>query len=309
MKVKLSIVIPIYNVEEYLRECLESIYRLNIKKEIILVNDESKDNSYKIIEEYKNRFPKETIVINQKNKGLSGARNSGLEKAKGEYIAFIDSDDFIRTNEYENFFKKGENKKLDIIIGNHLKYDKNKKIDSFKENKKIDYLGVIDGKSFFEKSIKYNNFKEEVWDDIYNRKFLLENKLKFKEKLLHEDTLFFIQALNKAKKVEYTNTIIYMYRQREGSIMSTQTLRNSQHKIFIIEDLIKAQKEQEIKIKSLNKHLLNMLWGIFIVERKVNIKILNQLSFKKIYSLKSYIKIIIMYILSFNCESIKSIEL
>ena len=92
---KLSIVVPIYNVEKYLEECLESIYKLNIKKEIILVNDESPDKSYLIIEKYKKLYPNETVIINQKNKGLSGARNSGLEIAKGKYIAFIDSDDFI----------------------------------------------------------------------------------------------------------------------------------------------------------------------------------------------------------------------
>ncbi|MGL4687379.1 MAG: glycosyltransferase family 2 protein, partial [Fusobacteriaceae bacterium] len=93
---ELSIIVPIYMVEEYLEECLESLYKIEgIEKEIILVNDGSPDNSYLIIEEFKKKYPKETVIIKKKNGGLSSARNLGISVAKGKYISFIDSDDFI----------------------------------------------------------------------------------------------------------------------------------------------------------------------------------------------------------------------
>ncbi|MGL6168669.1 MAG: glycosyltransferase, partial [Fusobacteriaceae bacterium] len=115
---ELSIIVPIYNVEIYLRECLESLYKIKgIKKEIILVNDGSKDNSYKIIEEYKEKYPDITKVINKTNGGLSSARNSGLKEATGEYISFIDSDDFVDHLMFEEFFKLAIKDKVEVAVG------------------------------------------------------------------------------------------------------------------------------------------------------------------------------------------------
>lgn len=95
IKIDLSIIIPIYNVEQFLRDCLETVYNIKINKEVILINDGSTDNSYFIIKEFEERYSDQTIVINQKNQGLAETRNIGLKYAKGEYITFIDSDDFI----------------------------------------------------------------------------------------------------------------------------------------------------------------------------------------------------------------------
>lgn len=303
----LTIVIPIYNVEKYLEECLESVYNLNLNKEIILVNDESPDNCYKIIDKYKKLYSDETIVINQKNKGLSGARNSGLKIAKGKYIAFIDSDDFIDTQKYEEFFKKGKDENLDIIMGTYKKYKTDKELEICERDKKISSIQITTGKKFFEKSMELNSFREEVWDDIYNREFLIKNNLKFKEGLLHEDALFFIQALAKAERVKYIDIPFYIYRQREDSIMSTQNYKNQQHRIFIVNELIKLQNET--KIKSLNKYSLNLLWNVFINQREVNLNLLNKLIFKEKYSLKSYLKILIMYTLSLKYKKIEIINI
>lgn len=305
----LSIIVPIYNVEKYLEECLESIYKLNIKKEVILVNDESPDNCHLIIEKYKKLYLNETIIINQKNKGLSGARNTGLQIAKGEYVAFIDSDDFIDTKKYEEFFNKGKNQDLDIIIGTYQKYQDGEYLKLCKRDKSINSLGKITGKEFFEKSMELNSFREEVWDDIYKREFLIKNNLKFKERLLHEDTLFFIQALSKAKKVEYIDIPFYIYRQREGSIMSTFSYKNHQHRILIIKELIDFQNKENIKLKGLNRYLLNLLWSIFRKKNGVNIKLLNKLLLREIYCIKSYIKVVIMYLARINCKKIKPINL
>lgn len=303
----LSIIVPIYNVEKYLDECLKSIYRLNIKKEVILVNDESPDDSYLIIDRYKRLYPDETIVINQKNKGLSGARNSGIDIAQGKYISFIDSDDFIDVEKYQNFFNNIKNRDLDILLGNYKIYKEGEKIKLCQRDEKIKNLGIITGKDFFEKSIVVNSFKDEVWDNIYSREFLIKNNLRFKENLLHEDTLFFIQALGKARKVEFLDIPFYFYRQRYGGIMSKLTLKNYQHWIFIITNLIELQKT--IKFKGLDRFLLNMLWVIYRRENMVNIVILKKLIFKDVYTLKDYVKICIMYFSKFTSKTIESINL
>ena len=215
----------------------------------------------------------------------------------------------LYTKKYEDFFNEGKNKDLDIIIGTYQKYQNGKYLKLCKRNKNINFLGKVTGKEFFEKSIEFDSFREEVWDDIYKREFLIKNNLKFKEQLLHEDTLFFIQALSKAKKVEYINIPFYIYRQREGSIMSILSYKNHQHRIFIIKELIDFQKKENIKLKGLNKYLLNILWSIFRTKNGINIELLTSLLLKEIYCIKSYIKIIIMYLAVIKCKSIKPIEL
>ena len=168
-------------------------------------------------------------------------------------------------------------------------------------------MGIVTGKEFFNKSIQFNSFQEEVWDDIYNKNFLIKNKLIFKERLLHEDTLFFIQVLSKAKRVEFINIPIYNYRQRESSIMSTMTSKNSMHKLFIIEELLKLQKEENNTIQNLDRYLINILWSIFRFENKTNLNILLKVIRKKQkYSIKEQLKILILLI---NGIFFKNIEL
>ncbi|WP_052191760.1 glycosyltransferase [Cetobacterium sp. ZWU0022] len=308
MKIDLSIIVPIYNVEEYLEECLKSIYKLNIKKEIILVNDESPDNSKIIIEKYKELYPEETIVINQKNKGLSGARNSGLERAKGEYISFIDSDDYIDTQKYEQLFEKVKNQNLDIIVGDYLKFENNQIFQGRRVDEQIKKMEIVTGKEYLEKCIRFNSFREEVWDDIFNREFLIKNNLKFKEKLLHEDTLFFIQALAKAKKVKYFDVKFYMYRQRQGSIMSTLKLKNYQHKIYIANEILNYNREWNVE--GLHGYLINTLWYIYRNEKYINKNLIREILKKqKKYSIKIWIKIILMLSTKFNYKKIEIIDI
>ena len=104
---KLSIIVPVYNVEKYVEKCLESLCGLKIENEIIVVNDGTKDSSLEIVERFKENHKNENIIIiSQENQGLSEARNNGLKAAKGEYISFIDSDDFVDTENYEKFINE-----------------------------------------------------------------------------------------------------------------------------------------------------------------------------------------------------------
>lgn len=242
---ELSIIVPVYNVEEYLEECLNSIYKIGINKEVILVNDGSSDNSLKILEKYKKKYFEETIIINQKNKGLSGARNEGLKVAKGTYISFIDSDDMILPDIYEKIYRKGKEENLDIIIGTGNYYYSNGEIKKFKRHKNLSKMNIISGKEYLRQSSKSRSYREEVWDDFYKREFLLENSLKFEEGIYHEDVLFSFQAFIKSKRVKFYDEPFYLYRQRENSIMKNINLKNYEDKKFILFEILKIMEEEK----------------------------------------------------------------
>ena len=219
---ELSIIVPIYNVEDYLEECLESLYNIkNIELEIILVNDGSKDNSFKIMEKFKDMYPEKTVLINKENGGLSSARNAGMKAAVGEYISFIDSDDFIDVDEFERFFKEGQKDKLDVIVGNMRYYTPEKTGDPLFRSDMIKNSGILKGVDFFwELFQKPKCFREEVVDDIYRREFLLKNDIWFNKNIVHEDSEFTPLVYLKADKVRYIDRAFYFYRQRTGSIMN-----------------------------------------------------------------------------------------
>lgn len=224
MERELSIIIPVYNVEKYLKECLDSIYAVeNIDKEVILVNDGSTDGSLEILKEYEKKYPTITKLIDKKNGGVSSARNAGIQAAEGEYISFIDSDDWIDPKKYEEFFKSGQEKKLDIMMSAPIAY----KDSSFKvwEYPKELRERIEEGKELLKKILENNILRFEVWDDIYSRKMIVENALFFKEGILYEDGLFTVYILNISKKAMILDKNFYFYRQREGSIMTDKSIK------------------------------------------------------------------------------------
>ena len=251
---ELSIIVPIYNVEDYLEECLKSLYNIkNIKLEIILVNDGSKDNSFKIMEKFKEIYPEKTVLINKENGGLSSARNAGMKVAVGEYISFIDSDDFIDVDEFEKFFKEGQKDKLDVMVGNMRYYTPEKTGDSLFRSDIIKNSGIVNGIDFFWNLFqKPKCFREEVVDDIYKREFLVKNNIWFNENIVHEDSEFTPLVYLKAEKVKYIDRAFYFYRQRTGSIMnkvsekSIVSLESICEKFFIECKNLDSKKGKEV---------------------------------------------------------------
>ncbi len=213
-KIKVSVIIPVYNVEDYIEKCLESVVNQTLKEiEIIVVNDGTKDNSIKKIEKY---FSDSRIkIINKQNGGLSSARNAGLEIAKGEYISFIDSDDFIEEKMLEELYNESEN--ADIVFSNNLNYN-------MLDNK----LSKEEREFFFDKMSNKGSYicmysSAVVWNKIYKRDFLEKNNLKFIEGIIHEDDIFTIKSHFLAKKVKYVKKFHYYYRiNRRDSIMSNK---------------------------------------------------------------------------------------
>lgn len=210
-----SIIVPVYNVEDYLSRCLYSLISGNMKDiidtEVIIVDDGSTDTSFSICNEFKSRFYNLNIqVISQKNQGLSVARNTGMKVAKGKYIAFVDSDDFIDPIQFNLLVKEINNESLDIGIGRFIYWGKESiiKTDAIRN----DITGVDDGE-------KYLNFlRPEVWIKIYRREFIEQNNIRFVPNILFEDEIFNLHTMLKAKRVKQFNNVFYFYYQRANSI-------------------------------------------------------------------------------------------
>lgn len=271
----ISIVIPIYNVEKYLRKCLDSVYSLNLdNKEVVLVNDGSTDTSINILNEFKNKYPNETKLITQKNQGLSEARNIGIKNSNGKYILFIDSDDFIIPTETEEFINFGLDKKVDILIGNYREYYNENYIVQ-KSFYNLDKNLEKEGMFFIENGVKNKCFRFAVWKNIYRKNFLLENNLFFKKGLLHEDSLFTPEAFFCAKKVRCFNKKFYFYRKNNlESITQTVNKKNYEHMLYTIIKLLEFKKSNNIEDNYFNRIVLgiyiNVLRGGYINKEVYN---------------------------------------
>lgn len=286
-KIKFSIIIPVYNVEKFLERCLKSICELKLEdKEIILINDGSTDNSLEILEKYIKIYPKNIKIISQKNQGVSKARNVGIENSIGEYILFIDSDDFIDPKQTEKILNVVYEQEVDILIGSFFEYFSEENIKSMPFIKK-DLDRVYDGMKFLKYSHKERCFSDVVWNKVYNRRFLLENKLFFKEKLLHEDTLFNLKAFCFAKKIKYfIGTPFYYYRQNNmHSIMKTKTKKNYEHILYIIQELLDFIEDRKINDIYLNKHISGLYLQVVSDGKFKNEKL-----FKRVFQLRHLLK-------------------
>lgn len=220
MRTNVSVIIPVYNVELYIDECIKSlILQESTEVEYIFINDGSLDKSIEILKRYRDERIK---IIDQKNGGLSAARNTGVRYAKGEYILFIDSDDYLRDNKaIDNMYKIAKESDSDIVVSNSIKVYEDGTEVPFYRDKNIFYERTMDSKSFLKEFIKKDSMQVPVWMNLYKRSFLLSNNLFFKEGMLHEDELFTPQSFLKADKVSIYKSNFYAYRQRENSIMTS----------------------------------------------------------------------------------------
>lgn len=249
-KINISFIVPVYNVANYLRYCIDSILmQSDINKEIILINDGSKDESLKICNEYANKY-KFIKVIDKKNEGVSIARNIGINISQGEYICFMDGDDYYCENFAKTFYDICIENDLDIIRGQYKIYDEDNDIviNNYRE---IPYANmVLKGTNFLNLSIKYNLNEVVAWLGFFRRKYLLENNIFFPERIAYEeDQLFFIKTLLvKKAKIMQTDRYFYTYVKRNGSC-------TAHPKISDIEDACYITKEEIKFIDSLSLEL------------------------------------------------------
>ena len=198
-EIKVSIIVPIYNTETFLKKCIESIVNQTLQEiEIILINDGSTDNSHKICLEYTEKYPKKIRYINNKNIGCSATRNLGIELAHGEYIAFVDSDDYIEKEMYEEMYKKASKEKSDIVMCG-FKYIFSDKKNLFIPQNKYIYLDTRNKPSY-------------VWNKLF-RKFLLKNnQIEFPLNTHYcEDLVFSFKNLVLTKNISIVQQPLYNY--------------------------------------------------------------------------------------------------
>lgn len=221
-KEKISIIVPCYKVEEFLPRCIDSICNQTYKNlEIILVDDGSPDNCGKICDEYSKK-DKRIKVIHKKNGGLSDARNFGIKIATGDYIAFVDSDDYINKNMYHCLYNNLKSTKSDISICGF------KKTSSFDENTELEEANKID---VYNKDEAFKNLYNQravttvvAWNKLYKKKIF--DNLEYPVGKINEDEAIIHLILEKTKKVVYTPYQYYYYYQRPDSIMNDYKKRN-----------------------------------------------------------------------------------
>ena len=231
---KISVIIPCFNVENYLDECVMSVINQSLKDiEIILVNDGSVDKTLKIIRKYEKKDNR-VKVIDQKNQGLSASRNHALELATGEYIIFLDSDDYISEGSLEEIYDKASKNKLDVLYYDADSFFESEKLEQEKGEyknyykRKEEYSEVYSGQQLFSLMRNKGEYRASACMQAVKLDFIKNNKIKFIEGIIHEDECYSLEVCLYAKKASHLKKNIYMRRMRDDSIMtSTKSLKRS----------------------------------------------------------------------------------
>lgn len=244
---KVSVVIPVYNVEKYLERCLDSLLSQTLEDiEIICINDGSTDKSLDILHKYAEKDERIT-VINQKNKGMSYSRNKGLEVATGEYVGFVDSDDYIDKDYYEKLYSVATSYDADIACANIIREnERKKKILLNYDNDRV-----------------YENAKEKlevscipeycfVWNKIYHRENLIQSGCKFVDGLFYEDVLYTPQVILSLGRLVTVKDVFYHYWKRANSVIKTENDKIRADKLFVINELNKVCEKYGLNAQKVN---------------------------------------------------------
>ncbi len=234
---KLSVIIPVYNTEKYLRKCLESVFNQDLpldEYEIICINDGSTDHSENILLEFAEKYSN-LIYIKQENQGVSIARNQGLDKAKGNYITFLDADDFLEKNILQDIITTAEKDDLDLLYLKMTYVDEEDKITGeFKMNS--EEVSIQDGFTHQRRGFIVSLYKREIIGDL---RFV-------KDIIIAEDALFNIMIHTFAKRVSYYPKYSYYYRQHNSSsfknVQSQKTFDGMIKNIYFLHEFVEAQK-------------------------------------------------------------------
>ena len=232
---KLSIIVPVYNVEKYLPKCLESLIKQTLKDiEIICVNDGSMDNSLTILKEFASKDSRIRIIDNQ-HQGVAKTRNTGIEQSTGEYIGFVDSDDYIDIDFFEKLYNSATKSNSDIAIASILKHKNFFNIYNAKYTKEETAITIQDKIKLCEDK---KHFFFYAWNKIYHSGFIKENNIKFSEGQIYEDVMFAIKALYYSNKIISVYGTKYHYIEHENSLTKYKDKTGEKE-----HDLIKAYSD------------------------------------------------------------------
>lgn len=217
--VKISVIIPVYNEEKYLRECLDSIINQTLTDiEIICVNDGSSDDSLNILKEYCEKDNR-IRIISQENKGLGASRNNGLDNATGEYIYFIDSDDYLKNTTLEELYNIATKDNLDLVIFKLVNFNPqtNEKDYTYSD---MPFLTGLDDFSFTDITDDLLSIDVTVPTKLFKQE--LVNNIRFNEELIFEDNLFFIEYIFRARRIKFHDECLYWRRVHDTSIINSE---------------------------------------------------------------------------------------
>lgn len=262
-EIVLSIIIPVYNVEKYLPECMDRILpQINDTCEIILVNDGSTDDSELICKKYcSDRV--NVKCITQANKGLSGARNTGINAAKGDYLMLLDSDDYLADGSISIILDFICMRPSDIFLIRARSFEDGK--DVYTEEQ-VNYSQISSSKrpiEVFSELNKIDKFWFAAWLVISKREFIIENGLFFKEGIFHEDELWVPLVFSKAKSIGFINECLYCYRNnRTGSIINQKSIKKQTDLMIVMKELEKESDTDDIVVRKVFKdRCAAIIWG------------------------------------------------
>ena len=226
MTKRLSIIVPIYNVEAYLAECLDSLVLQNLDPasyEILCINDGSTDGSLTILKSYREKYP-QIVIVDKPNGGVSAARNDGLRKAEGRYVWFIDSDDIVAHNSLARLLEIAEGENLECLVFGRHTFEDGATVDpTFHDSDRIDI--VTDPREIHEATSQRNAqnstvyFRKATWFMLYDRAFLLSHEMFYNEAMSHnEDEVYTYFCRKYLRRVGYFHALVYFHRSRLGSL-------------------------------------------------------------------------------------------
>lgn len=276
--IKLSLILPVYNVSSYIERCLDSICsQMDENIEVIIVDDESPDDSIDKVIKYCDKYPNISI-LHQENRGLGGARNTGLRNAKGEYIWFIDSDDEIAKDVIPFILNQIQGE--EIIIFDYDMLDKNGNVfySTYCSSSFLHISGPSAEKYFI---------LGQAWRSIYKRDFLINNNLFFREHFLHEDGEFNMRAMCYAYNVSYVQKSIYRYyTSNNGSIMNNINIKN----ILDLFSYIDTEQQMIKKCPYLSIEQRNLLINYVLLSLAIIYKSVPLLNNKEVIQFRNMLK-------------------
>ncbi|MDL2291846.1 glycosyltransferase [Bacteroides sp. OttesenSCG-928-F21] len=255
---KVSVIIPVYNTQDYVRQAVECIMQQTLQEiEIIIINDGSTDKSLEIITALAEE-DRRIQIHSQENKGLSNTRNRGMEFANGEYLYFMDSDDLVDLNALEECYKKCKKDNLDFVF-----FDADVIYESSNSSFQMDYhhFGIEDriysGIEILNFLLDTWQFKSPVYLNFINASFYKKNNLNFYPGIIHEDQLFTVMLYIMANKVSYINKDFFKRRIRDASIMTQKMSWKNVVGYFTVFDQLQlfAKEKDEIIQKTIDKHI------------------------------------------------------
>ena len=257
---KVSVIIPVFNVEEYIRDCLDSVTRQSLRElEIICINDAGTDGSWDIVKEYAGADSRIRMIENPTNLGLASTRNKGIEAATGEYIYFLDSDDMIRQDALSRLYEASELEQLDVaIFMADFIYESKSLKEKFGSDPAVfkgDYPEVLSGQSLFKEWMKVWDWMPSQPRYFYRRDFVQDNKIRFIDGQLHEDETFAFDVLMNAEKVKVIKEPLFIRRFRADSIMSSKpTMKNVESCVRILDNVYSYETDDKDLIQAKNNY-------------------------------------------------------